>query len=67
VKCYLTRKETEPWEIIYFRLYKTQLQVVERALEIAEGAFLSRRRPRPQLRGLRLRRETKTSPMLSPE
>jgi hypothetical protein len=28
-------KETEPWEIIYFKLYKGQLAVVERALEIA--------------------------------
>ena len=32
---YLTGKETEPWEIIYFKLYKGQLSVVERALEIA--------------------------------
>jgi hypothetical protein len=32
---YLTGKETEPWEIIYFKLYKSQLAVVERALEIA--------------------------------
>src|SRR6202011_5760693 len=32
---YLTGKETEPWEIIYFKLYKSQLSVVERALEIA--------------------------------
>ena len=32
---YLTGKETEPWEIIYFKLYKDQLSVVERALEIA--------------------------------
>jgi hypothetical protein len=32
---YLTGKETEPWEIIYFKLYKSQLPVVERALEIA--------------------------------
>jgi len=32
---YLTGKETEPWEIIYFKLYKGQLAVVERALEIA--------------------------------
>jgi hypothetical protein len=35
VERYLTGKETEPWEIIYFKLYKTQLPVVERALEIA--------------------------------
>jgi hypothetical protein len=32
---YLIRKETEPWEISYFRLYKSQLLVVESALEIA--------------------------------
>jgi hypothetical protein len=35
VERYLTGKETEPWEIIYFKLYKTQVPVVERALEIA--------------------------------
>jgi len=28
-----TRKETKPWEIIYFKLYKSQLRVVEQALE----------------------------------
>ena len=32
---YLTGKDTEPWEIIYFKLYKSQLTVVERALETA--------------------------------
>jgi hypothetical protein len=31
----LTGKETEPWEIIYFKLYKSQLPVVEKALETA--------------------------------
>ena len=35
VECHLTGKETEPWEIIYFKLYKSQLRVVERALDIA--------------------------------
>jgi hypothetical protein len=35
VERHLTGKETEPWEIIYFKLYKSQLPVVERALEIA--------------------------------
>ena len=35
VERYLTGKETEQWEIIYFKLYKSQLPVVERALEIA--------------------------------
>ena len=33
VERYLTGKETEPWEIIYFKLYKSQLKVVEQALE----------------------------------
>jgi hypothetical protein len=31
----LTGQETEPWEIIYFKLYKSQLAVVEQALETA--------------------------------
>ena len=35
VERYLTGKETEPWEIIYFKLYKSQLPVVEQALETA--------------------------------
>ena len=35
VERHLTGKETEPWELIYFRLYKSQLPVVERALEVA--------------------------------
>jgi hypothetical protein len=35
VERYLTGKETGHWEIIYFKLYKSQLPVVERALEIA--------------------------------
>jgi len=34
VERHLTGKETEPWELIYFRLYKRQLPVVERALEV---------------------------------
>ena len=33
VERYLTGKETEAWEIIYFKLYKSQLKVVEQALE----------------------------------
>ena len=33
VERYLTGKETEAWEIIYFTLYKSQLPVVEKALE----------------------------------
>ncbi len=33
VERHLTGKETEPWEIIYFKLYRSQLPVVEKALE----------------------------------
>jgi hypothetical protein len=32
---YLTGKETEPYEIIYFKAYKSQLPVIEQALETA--------------------------------
>jgi hypothetical protein len=35
VEQHLTGKETEAWEIIYFKLYKSQLPVIERALETA--------------------------------
>ena len=31
----LTGKETEPWEIIYFKLHKSQTPVIERAIETA--------------------------------
>ena len=31
----LTGRETEPWEIIYFKLYKSQMPVVEQAIETA--------------------------------
>jgi hypothetical protein len=31
----LTGRETEPWELVYFKLYKSQLPVVERAIETA--------------------------------
>jgi len=34
VERHLTGMETEPWEIIYFKLYKSQLAVVEKAIEI---------------------------------
>jgi hypothetical protein len=33
VERHLTGKETEVWEIVYFKLYKSQLPVVEKALE----------------------------------
>jgi hypothetical protein len=35
VQRYLTGKDSEPWEIIYFKLYKSQLPVIEQALETA--------------------------------
>jgi hypothetical protein len=35
VERHLTGRETEPWEIIYFKLYKSQLPVVEKAVETA--------------------------------
>jgi len=31
----LTGQETEPWEIIYFKIYKTQIPVIEQAIETA--------------------------------
>ena len=33
VERHLTGKETEPWEIIYFKVFKSQLPVLEKALE----------------------------------
>ena len=35
VERHLTGQETEPWEIIYFKLYKSQIPVIEKALETA--------------------------------
>jgi hypothetical protein len=35
VEKHLTGRETEPWELIYFKIYKSQLSVVEQALETA--------------------------------
>jgi hypothetical protein len=35
VERHLTGKETERWEILYFKAYKSQLPVIERALETA--------------------------------
>jgi len=35
VEQHLTGKAIEPWEIIYFKLYKSQLPVVEKAIETA--------------------------------
>src|SRR2546430_13709781 len=31
----LTGKETEPWEIVYFKLYKSQIPIIEQALDTA--------------------------------
>ena len=35
VERHLTGKETESWEILYFKVYKSQIPVVEKALETA--------------------------------
>jgi len=35
VEKHLTGKESEPWELIYFKVYKSQLAVIEQALETA--------------------------------
>jgi hypothetical protein len=35
VERHLTGQETEPWEMLYFKVYKSQLQVIEKALETA--------------------------------
>jgi hypothetical protein len=32
---YLSGKDTEPWEILYFKDYKSQLPAIEQALELA--------------------------------
>jgi hypothetical protein len=33
VERHLTGREIEPWEILYFKAYKSQLPVIERALQ----------------------------------
>ena len=35
VERHLTGRETEPWELIYFKFYKSQIPVIEQALETA--------------------------------
>jgi hypothetical protein len=35
VEKHLTGRVTEPWEILYFKVYKSQLAVIEKSLEIA--------------------------------
>jgi len=45
VERHLTGKDTEPWELVYFKVYKSQLAVIEQALETASlmlGAQKSR-------------------------
>ena len=31
----LTGRETEPWEIVYFKVYKSQIPIIEQAIEMA--------------------------------
>ena len=45
VERHLTGRESEPWELLYFKLYKSQLKVVEQALETA-GLMLGSDRSR---------------------
>jgi hypothetical protein len=33
VEKHLTGQEIEPWEIIYFKVYRSQLPVIEQAIE----------------------------------
>jgi len=35
VERHVTGKDSEPWELLYFKVYKSQLLVIERALETA--------------------------------
>ena len=35
VERHLTGKETEPWEMLYFKVYKSELPVIEQAMETA--------------------------------
>jgi hypothetical protein len=35
VERHLTGQETEPWEMLYFKMYKSQLAVIDQALETA--------------------------------
>ena len=32
---FLTGKESEPWELVYFKVYKSQIPIVEKAIETA--------------------------------
>jgi hypothetical protein len=51
----LTGRETEPWEIIYFKLYKSQLPVIEHAIGTA-ARMLGTDKSRGLLSGDDLRR-----------
>ena len=44
VERHLTGKETEPWEMLYFKVYKSQLAVIEQALETASLMLGGQRR-----------------------
>jgi hypothetical protein len=39
----LTGKETEPWEIVYFKLYQSQIPVIDKAIETAAWMLGSER------------------------
>jgi len=43
VERHLTGKESEPWEMLYFKVFKSQLQPIERALETASLMLGSQR------------------------
>jgi hypothetical protein len=45
VERHLTGQEQESWEMLYFKIYKSQLQVIEKALETA-SLMLGSQRPR---------------------
>ena len=45
VEKHLSGRDTEPWELLYFKVYKSQLQVIEQALETA-GLMLGTNRSR---------------------
>ncbi len=68
VERHLTGKEMEPWEIVYFKVYKSQLPVIEKALETA-GLMLgtdkvSRLLPGDDLRGFSGRRQARREPSI---
>jgi hypothetical protein len=48
----LTGKETEPWEIVYFKLYQSQMPVIEKAIETAALMLGSDRRQLRHSRGI---------------